>query len=104
MKCLSSCSDVRNRPLILIISRCCFAEDGTEMYQHVKRTCKACRVLVFAHSTDCFVAFSLLSSLRKLPNIIIMVLWSSRENISRVRAALRNHVFVCEPIHEAASA
>ena len=28
---------------------CCFAEDGTEMYQHVKRTCKACRVVVSAH-------------------------------------------------------
>ena len=43
MKFLSSCTDV------LIASRCCFAEDGTEMYQHVKRTCKACRVVVFAH-------------------------------------------------------
>ena len=29
------------------------------MYQHVKRTCKACRVIVFAHLTDCFVALSL---------------------------------------------
>ena len=32
MKCLSPCTDVLHRPLILIISRCCFAEDGTEMY------------------------------------------------------------------------
>ena len=64
MKCLLSCADVLHRPLILITSRCCFAEDGTEMYQYVKRTCKACRVLVFA-----FVAFSLPlpSSLLKLP-------------------------------------
>ena len=39
------------------------------MYLHVKRTCKACRVIVSAHLTDCFVAFSLPlpSSLLKLP-------------------------------------
>ena len=49
MWCLSSCTDVLHRPLILIISRCCFAEDGKEMYQHVKRTCKASRVIDFAH-------------------------------------------------------
>ena len=71
MKCLSTCTDVLHRPLILIISRCCFAEDGTEMYQYVKRTCKACRVIVFAHPTDCFLALSLPlpSSLLKVPNI-----------------------------------
>ena len=47
MRCLSAAmfSDVLRRPLILIISR--FAEDGKEMYQHVKRTCKACRAVVF---------------------------------------------------------
>ena len=41
MKCLSSSTDVLHRPLILIVSSCCCAEDGTEMYQHVKCTCKA---------------------------------------------------------------
>ena len=46
MKGLSSCTYVLHRPLILIISRCCFEEDDTEIYQHVKRTCKACRVIV----------------------------------------------------------
>ena len=71
MKCFSSCADVLHRPLILIISRCCFAEAGKEMYQHVKRTCKACPVVVFAHESGCFVALSLLlmSSLFKLPNV-----------------------------------
>ena len=54
MKCLSSCTDVPHRPLILNISRCWFAEDGKEMYQHVKRTCKACRVVVFAHLNRLF--------------------------------------------------
>ena len=70
MKCLSSCTDVLHRPLILIISRCCFAEDGTEMYQHVKRTCNACTAVVFAHQTDCFVAFllPLPSAFLELPN------------------------------------
>ena len=32
--------------LNVVISRCCFAEDGKEMYQNVKRTCRA---IVFAH-------------------------------------------------------
>ena len=49
MKCLSSGTDVLHRPLILIVSSCCFAEDAQVMYQHVKRTCKACRVVVIAH-------------------------------------------------------
>ena len=35
-------------------SRCCFAEDGKEMYQNVKRTCRA---IVFAHESYCFAAF-----------------------------------------------
>ena len=55
MKCFSSGTDVLHRPLIVIISRCCCAEDDKEMYQHVKRTCKACRVLVFAHRLFCSV-------------------------------------------------
>ena len=32
--------------LNVTISRCCFTEDGKEMYQNVKRTCRA---IVFAH-------------------------------------------------------
>ena len=32
--------------LNVVISRCCFAEDGKEMYQKVKRTYRA---IVFAH-------------------------------------------------------
>ena len=58
--------DVLHRPLVLIISRCCFAEDGTEMYEHVNRTCKARRVIVSTHLSDCFVALPLPSSLLKL--------------------------------------
>ena len=42
-----SCIDVLHIPLILIISRCCFAEAVKEMYHDVKRTCKACRAAVF---------------------------------------------------------
>ena len=38
--------DVLHKTLNVGISRCCFAEDGKEMYQNVKRTC---RVIVFAH-------------------------------------------------------
>ena len=38
--------DVLHKTLNVVISRCCFAEDGKEMYQNVKRTCRA---IVFAH-------------------------------------------------------
>ena len=33
----------------LVISRRCQDENGKEMYQNVKRTCEACRAIVFAH-------------------------------------------------------
>ena len=32
----------------LVISRCCFAEDGKEMYQELKRTCIAIVLLIKA--------------------------------------------------------
>ena len=52
MKCLSSCTDVLHRPLILNISRCCFAEDGKEMYQHVIKT------HVQSVQSDCFCSLN----------------------------------------------
>ena len=66
MKNSPSCVHVLHKTLNVVISRCCFAEDGKEMYQNVKRTCRA---IVFAH---CFAALSLPSlssslSLLKLP-------------------------------------
>ena len=33
----------------LVISRCCFADDGTEMDKNEKRTCRAGKAIVFAH-------------------------------------------------------
>ena len=36
---------VLHKTLNVVISRCCFVEDGKEMYQNVKRTCGA---IVFA--------------------------------------------------------
>ena len=67
MKNSPSCVNVHHKTLNVVISRCCFAEDGKEMYQNVKRTCRA---IVFAHKTYCFAALSLPSpsSLLKLPN------------------------------------
>ena len=61
-----SCGHVLQKTWNLAISLCCFAEDGKEMYRNVKRTC---RVIVFAHSTYCFVVLSLSSpsSLLMLP-------------------------------------
>ena len=46
MKNSPSCVHVLHKILNVVISRCCFAEDGKEMYQNVKRTCWA---IVFAH-------------------------------------------------------
>ena len=46
MKNSSSCIHVLHKTLNVVISRCCFAEGGKEMYQNVKRTCRA---IVCAH-------------------------------------------------------
>ena len=48
------CVCILHKTLNLLISRCCVVEDGNEMYQNLKCTCRA---IVFAH---CFVALSLL--------------------------------------------
>ena len=45
----SSCANVLHRTLNLVISRRHLGDDGKEMYQNVKRTCRACRAIVFAH-------------------------------------------------------
>ena len=41
MKHSPSCAHVLHKTLNVVISRCCFAEGGKEMYQNVKRTCRA---------------------------------------------------------------
>ena len=41
-----SCVHVLHKTLNVVISSCCFAEDGKKMYQNVKLTCRA---IVFAH-------------------------------------------------------
>ena len=41
-----SCVHVLQKTLNVVISHCCFAEDGKEMYQNVKSTCRA---IVFAY-------------------------------------------------------
>ena len=46
MKNLPSCVHVLHKTLNVAFSRCCFAEDGKEIYQKVKRTCRA---IVFPH-------------------------------------------------------
>ena len=53
----------------LAISLRCFAENGKEMYQNLKRTCKT---TVLAHQTFCFVALSLPSLLSLLSSLIAM--------------------------------
>ena len=44
-----SCAHVLQKTLNLVISRCCFADDGKEMYKNIKRTC-----------SDCFCSLNLL--------------------------------------------
>ena len=44
----SSRANVLHRTLNLVISRRDLGDDGKEMYQNVKRTCRACRAIVFA--------------------------------------------------------
>ena len=56
MKNSSSIAHVLHKTLNLVITCCCFAEDGKEMYQNLKRTCRA---IVFPHYTYCFEALSL---------------------------------------------
>ena len=75
---------VLHKALNVIISRYCFAGDGKEMYQNVKRTCRA---IVFAHLTYCFAALSLPSpsSLLKLP--IDAHMRAHRYNIHRCKHA-----------------
>ena len=53
----------------LAISCCCFADDGNEMDKSEKRTCRACKAIVFTLWICKFVTFSLPSplSLLKLP-------------------------------------
>ena len=46
MKNLPPCFHVLHKTLNVVVSRCCFAEESKEMYQNVKRTCRA---IVFAH-------------------------------------------------------
>ena len=41
-----SCAHVLQKTLNFVISRCCFAEGGKEMYQNLKRTCRAIVLLI----------------------------------------------------------
>ena len=46
---LSLSADVLHKNKKLAISRCCFADDGSEMDKTEKRTCRACKGIVFTH-------------------------------------------------------
>ena len=46
MKNSPSCAHILHKTLNLVISRCCFAENGKEMYKNIQRTCRA---IVFAN-------------------------------------------------------
>ena len=46
---LSPSADVLHNTTNLVISRCCFADDGKEMDKNEKSTCRACKAIVFVH-------------------------------------------------------
>ena len=46
---LSSNANVLQKPQNLVISRCCFANDGNEMDKNKKGTRRACKAIVFGH-------------------------------------------------------
>ena len=46
---LSPSADVLHNTSNLVLSRCCFADDGKEMDKNEKRTCRARKAIVFAH-------------------------------------------------------
>ena len=46
---LSPGADVLHNTSNLVILRYCFADDGKEMDKNEKRTCRACKAIVFAH-------------------------------------------------------
>ena len=51
------CVHVLHKTLNLVISRCCFAEDGKEMYQNLKCMCRA--IVFLIKPTHCFAALLL---------------------------------------------
>ena len=46
---LSSNADVLHKTSNLFISCCCFAGDGEEIGKNEKRTCRACKAILFGH-------------------------------------------------------
>ena len=46
---LSLSVDVLHKTKNLAISRCCIADDSNEMEKSEKRTCRACKAIVFTH-------------------------------------------------------
>ena len=60
-------ADVLHVTSNLAISRC-FGDDGKKMDKGEKRTCRACKSIVFAHSIRKFVTFSFLSLHKLLSN------------------------------------
>ena len=66
MKIISPIVDFFLKTSNLAISRYCFADDGKELDKNEKRTCRACKAIVFAHKICKFVTFSLPSPLSLL--------------------------------------
>ena len=81
----SSCANVLHRTLNLVISRRHLGDDGKEMYQNVKRTCRACRAIVFVASS-----LPSASSFRKLPVVLLTTAkkWTEVKNARATCAAI----------------
>ena len=68
MRKISGCGHVLQTTQNLVNSRCCFAEDGKEMYTDLERTCTAI-VLLFKPFVLWRSRYRYRRVLRKVPNI-----------------------------------
>ena len=91
----SSCALVLHMTSNLIISRRSQDENGKEMYQNVKRTCRACKAIVFAYWICKFVAFSQpsSSSLLKVP-VVLQTTAKKQKKVKNARAVRANLLFL----------
>ena len=78
---LPSCVRVLHKTLNLVISCRCFAENGEEMYQHVKHTCRASVLLI---ETYHFVSSRCRCRRGFLRSLLFVWLWTAKKQLFEV--------------------
>ena len=98
VKNLPPCVHLLRKTLNLVISRCCFVEDGKEMYQNLKRTAGRLFLLIKASDTRFYtpIAVNLIASqnscdkIPQLDGLTLLAIRSNDRRKSRERAHLAN--------------